>query len=43
LALAVERDDTPSYPSLRLFRQVQGESWPDVVTRIAEKLCEEAM
>lgn len=32
------RDDSPWYPSLRLFRQRWPESWEDVVERVAEAL-----
>jgi tetratricopeptide (TPR) repeat protein len=32
------RDDSPWYPSLRLFRQSPGEAWPAVVERVAAAL-----
>jgi hypothetical protein len=32
------REDTPWYPSVRLFRQEQGGTWTPVFTRIAEQL-----
>jgi tetratricopeptide (TPR) repeat protein len=31
----LERDDTPWYPTMRLFRQRQAGNWPDVFERIA--------
>ena len=34
----LEREDSPWYPSLRLFRQVPGEKWPAVVERVARAL-----
>ena len=33
-----EREDSPWYPSMRLFRQQPGEPWGKVVARIAEEL-----
>jgi tetratricopeptide (TPR) repeat protein len=30
----LDRDDSPWYPSARLFRQKTGESWPDVIARV---------
>lgn len=30
-----DRDDSPWYPSMRLFRQVRPDSWQDVVQRVA--------
>ena len=30
-----ERDDTPWYPTMRLFRQTTFGAWPDVFERIA--------
>lgn len=35
-----DRDDSPWYPTMRLFRQTKIESWNDVVNRIAAELCE---
>jgi len=37
-----ERDDTPWYPSVRLFRQKKAGDWPDVVRRMALALAEMA-
>jgi len=34
----LEGEDTPWYPTLRLFRQQNGNRWDDVVARIAESL-----
>ncbi|CCQ73286.1 tetratricopeptide repeat protein [Magnetospira sp. QH-2] len=36
----MDRDDTPWYPSLRLFRQMPGEGWPPVLNRVAAALTE---
>ena len=36
------RDDSPWYPSLRLFRQAKAGDWADVVARIAAALAERA-
>lgn len=33
-----ERDDTPWYPSMRLFRQTQSGDWESVIARVAEEL-----
>ncbi len=30
----LKRDDSPWYPSVRLFRQNQAEHWPDVISRV---------
>jgi Tfp pilus assembly protein PilF len=30
----LKRDDSPWYPSVRLFRQDHAESWPDVISRV---------
>jgi ADP-heptose:LPS heptosyltransferase len=30
----LQRDDSPWYPSLRLFRQNRAESWDDVIPRL---------
>jgi ADP-heptose:LPS heptosyltransferase len=32
------RDDTPWYPSMRLFRQKKSEAWNDVIARMAAAL-----
>jgi hypothetical protein len=32
------RADSPWYPTMRIFRQRDGEAWPDVITRIATEL-----
>lgn len=34
----IDRDDTPWYPTMRLFRQQQPGDWPDVFRRIADEL-----
>ena len=34
----VDRDDTPWYPNMRLFRQTHPGQWPDVFQRISERL-----
>ena len=34
----LEREDTPWYPTVRLFRQSAVRNWDDVATRIAESL-----
>jgi hypothetical protein len=34
----LERDDSPWYPSLRLFRQAADESWSEVAARMADAL-----
>jgi hypothetical protein len=36
-----DRDDSPWYPSLRLFRQASGEDWGAVLQRVAERLAVE--
>ena len=36
----LKREDSPWYPSLRLFRQTPGEAWSAVVTRVAAALKE---
>jgi hypothetical protein len=33
-----DRPDSPWYPSMRLFRQDPGETWPDVFHRVAAAL-----
>ena len=33
-----EREDSPWYPTLRLFRQGTGESWPEVMGRVRTAL-----
>jgi tetratricopeptide (TPR) repeat protein len=37
-----ERDDSPWYPSFRIFRQKTPKSWPEVMGRVAEALGEAA-
>jgi ADP-heptose:LPS heptosyltransferase len=34
----LERDDTPWYPHMRLFRQQQAGNWTEVFTRVATAL-----
>jgi hypothetical protein len=34
----VGRDDSPWYPSMKLFRQTQGGDWPAVFGRIEQQL-----
>jgi hypothetical protein len=34
----LDRDDSPWYPSMRLFRQTRAGEWSDVLVRIAEEL-----
>ncbi|MET0294018.1 MAG: tetratricopeptide repeat-containing glycosyltransferase family protein, partial [Phenylobacterium sp.] len=34
----LERDDSPWYPTMRLFRQARGEGWGPVIARLAEAL-----
>jgi tetratricopeptide (TPR) repeat protein len=34
----MDRDDTPLYPSLRLFRQARAKIWDDVIVRLSEAL-----
>jgi hypothetical protein len=36
------RDDTPWYPSMRLFRQTTRGDWGDVITRVSQALSEQA-
>jgi hypothetical protein len=33
-----DREDTPWYPSLRLFRRARGAGWEPVIARVAEAL-----
>ena len=35
----IERDDSPWYPSARLFRQDAGRTWDGVIARVKEALC----
>jgi hypothetical protein len=39
----LERDDTPWYPSVRLFRQTEWGRWDQVVSRVAEALAQQKM
>jgi hypothetical protein len=34
----LDREDSPWYPSLRLFRQIETTTWPQVVQRVRETL-----
>ncbi len=34
----LERDDSPWYPTMRLFRKGRTDTWPQVVTRLGEAL-----
>ncbi|HEV8015278.1 MAG TPA: tetratricopeptide repeat protein [Stellaceae bacterium] len=34
----LHREDNPWYPTMRLFRQVEGETWPTVMQRVAAEL-----
>ncbi len=34
----LNREDNPWYPTMRLFRQKQGEDWSDVIARVAAEL-----
>ncbi|MDB9509684.1 hypothetical protein PN499_00500 [Kamptonema animale CS-326] len=34
----LERNDTPWYPTMRLFRQSQPRDWVEVFNRVAEAL-----
>jgi tetratricopeptide (TPR) repeat protein len=34
----LEREDTPWYPTMRLFRQRRGQDWAEVVARVAAKV-----
>ena len=36
----LQRDDSPWYPSLRLFRQNQAESWEGLILRVRASVCE---
>ena len=36
----IEREDTPWYPTLRLFRQRTAGNWPEVVERVAGELAD---
>lgn len=36
----VDRDDSPWYPTMRLFRRARNDSWNDVLRRVADALCE---
>ena len=34
----LQREDSPWYPTMRLFRQTQRDNWSEVFTRMAEEL-----
>ena len=34
----LEREDNPWYPTMRLFRQIEGETWPAVIERLVGEL-----
>jgi ADP-heptose:LPS heptosyltransferase len=34
----IERDDSPWYPTMRLFRQTAGRSWAEVIARVRGEL-----
>ena len=34
----LERDDSPWYPSVKLFRQTRAGEWADVIGRVADAL-----
>lgn len=36
----LERDDSPWYPAMRLFRQQRAGDWPDVIARVADALAQ---
>jgi ADP-heptose:LPS heptosyltransferase len=36
----LEREDSPWYPSMRLFRQARRDNWEDVFQRIADELAQ---
>jgi hypothetical protein len=38
----LNREDSPWYPTMRLFRQREPGAWPDVFTRIAAAVRERA-
>jgi tetratricopeptide (TPR) repeat protein len=35
----LEREDTPWYPTMRLFRQTRAGDWDEVIERVAQALC----
>jgi ADP-heptose:LPS heptosyltransferase len=36
----LDRDDSPWYPTMRLFRQTERGDWPEVLRRVADNLRE---
>jgi ADP-heptose:LPS heptosyltransferase len=34
----LERDDSPWYPTMQLFRQTKRDDWPGVIERVAREL-----
>jgi tetratricopeptide (TPR) repeat protein len=36
----LDRDDSPWYPTARLFRQTESREWPSVVARLRDALCD---
>ncbi len=38
-----DREDTPWYPSMRLFRQKQRNDWDEVVARVSQKILESSL
>jgi tetratricopeptide (TPR) repeat protein len=34
----LNREDSPWYPTMRLFRQIEGETWRDVIARVTQEL-----
>ena len=36
--IAVEREDTPWYPTMRLYRQKTAGNWEEVIQRVADQL-----
>jgi hypothetical protein len=36
----LDREDSPWYPSMRLFRQTSPGDWPGVAAKVARELCQ---